>query len=354
MISYSQCWEDAEIVVKALNLNNDDTVLSVTSGGCNSLAIASMGVKTVFSVDKNRAQNFLLEFKQQTVRCLEYEEVLEVLGYRNRINRVALYQNIQHNLSEGCQKYWDSKNDAIKKGVVHCGKFERYLRIFRRYVIPLVHSKATIQKFLNPEGSQNQIDFYTTKWNTFRWRLLFRIFFSRFVMSRSGRSKEMFSHSQNLPAAKLFFNRTEQAFKYGQVKQNFFLSYILLGSKSELLPHYLHYEMFEKLKSLSNIQVHSSDILSFLKSMPSSSISKFNLSDVFEPLDIIAVENIFNEIYRVSKPNARIIFWNNLVHRDVPQELVHCFEREVILEEELKKNDRVFFYEKFYIYKVVK
>jgi len=354
MISYSQCWEDAEIVVKALRLNNYDTVLSVTSGGCNSLAIASEGVKTVYSVDKNRTQNYLLEFKQQAVRNLEYEEVLGLLGYRRSRNQVALYQKIQHNLSEECQKFWNSNVDAIKKGVVHSGKFERYLSIFRRYVIPLVHTKQTIKNFLNPESSQKQLDFYNTRWNTFRWRLLFRIFFSRFVMSRSGRSKEMFSHSQNLPAAKLFFNRTEQAFKYGQVKNNFYLNYILLGANSDCLPFYLQQEVFEKFRETINIQIVHSDILSFLKTMPNSSISKFNLSDVFEPLDNDSTNHIFDEIYRVSKPNARIVFWNNLVFRDVPQGLAHCFEREVKLEEELKVIDRVFFYEKFYIYRVVK
>ena len=183
---------------------------------------------------------------------------------------------------------------------------------------------------------------------------MFKIFFSRFVMSRSGRSQEMFAHSQALPAAKLFFSRTEQALMHGTVSNNFYLSYVLLGKNSKLLPYYLQEEVFGRVKAYQNLNVVHCDILSFLKTIPNGSIDKFNLSDIFEPISIESTNTIFDEIYRTAKPSARIIFWNNLVGRDVPVEMKHCFERDIVTENELRKSDKIFFYEKFLIYTVVK
>jgi S-adenosylmethionine-diacylglycerol 3-amino-3-carboxypropyl transferase len=62
----------------------------------------------------------------------------------------------------------------------------------------------------------------------------------------------------------------------------------------------------------------------------------------------------FHEIFRVAKPGARLVFWNNLVHRDVPPEISSKFEQQGDLENELKEKERVFFYNCFRIYKILK
>lgn len=354
MIGYSQCWEDAELMIKALQINPLDRVLSITSGGCNALALALCGVESVYSVDQKLEQNYLLELKLAAIQNLDYHQVLEFLGYRPCSQRDEFYRLIRANLSEQAQKYWDENIKSIEKGVVHCGKFEKYLWAFRSIVLPLVHRKWKVKTLLSLTDCNEQAEFYNSYWNTSRWRLMFSIFFSRFVMSRRGRSREMFAHSQGLPAAQLFFIRTEQALKFGPVANNFYLSYVLLGTQSQLLPLYLHEESLAKSKLFQNLRIENSDILSFLKTQPDESISKFNLSDIFEPIDQQTANLIFAEILRTSKSDARIIFWNNLVHRDVPDYLSKFFVRETDTENELRKNDRVFFYDKFFIYTIKK
>ena len=38
-ISYSQCWEDPDVLIEGLNISEKDTVLSIASGGDNTFAM---------------------------------------------------------------------------------------------------------------------------------------------------------------------------------------------------------------------------------------------------------------------------------------------------------------------------
>ncbi len=340
------------MVIGALKPNPNDTILSVTSGGCNSLALATFGVSSIYAIDKKPEQNYLLELKQKAIQNLNYTELIEFLGYAQSSRREDLYRRIASRLSDEARKYWDSNGKAISHGVAHCGKFERYLHVFHRCLLPLIHTHKRVKQLLYPRGLAEQQVYYDTHWNTPRWRLMFRIFFSRFVMSRSGRSPEMFSHSQDISASELYFLRTERALYSGPLRDNFYLSYALLGSQTDLLPYYLHQQKANQAGTFNNLSIYNADILSFLRGMPDASIDKYNLSDIFEPLDIATTNQIFNEILRTAKPRARIIFWNNLVHRDIPQSLKQYFYQDIETEARLREVDRVFFYERFYVYEV--
>ncbi len=51
-----------------LKINKDDTVLTLTSGGCNGLNLLLHGAGHVVSVDCNPAQSALLELKATGIR----------------------------------------------------------------------------------------------------------------------------------------------------------------------------------------------------------------------------------------------------------------------------------------------
>ncbi len=59
-----------------LKINNDDTVLTLTSGGCNSLNLLLHGAGHVVSVDCNPAQSALLELKATGIRCAVHPSFL--------------------------------------------------------------------------------------------------------------------------------------------------------------------------------------------------------------------------------------------------------------------------------------
>ena len=49
-------------------------------------------------------------------------------------------------------------------------------------VLPLIHSKKVRAELLEKKTKKERYAFYNKKWNNNRWKILFKIFFSRAVM----------------------------------------------------------------------------------------------------------------------------------------------------------------------------
>ena len=62
-IRYAQCWEDADILLEALDIQPGQTCFSVASGGDNTLAMLSRGPGRVIAVDLSPAQLACLELR---------------------------------------------------------------------------------------------------------------------------------------------------------------------------------------------------------------------------------------------------------------------------------------------------
>ena len=77
---YNTCWEDPRLDHQAMKLTPDDTVLVITSAGCNALDYALAGPKQVVAVDMNPRQNALLELKLAGIRSLEFEDFFAMFG----------------------------------------------------------------------------------------------------------------------------------------------------------------------------------------------------------------------------------------------------------------------------------
>ena len=141
IINYSQCWEDPDIMLAALKINSDDKVLSITSGGDNTLVLLIAGPLKVVSVDMNIAQNYLLELKIVAARSLPYNEYLEFLGVTRSKQRLVLFEKVHSRLSDEAAVWWSAHVSLLKSGPIQCGRFERFTNIFASYILPLVHSK---------------------------------------------------------------------------------------------------------------------------------------------------------------------------------------------------------------------
>jgi S-adenosylmethionine-diacylglycerol 3-amino-3-carboxypropyl transferase len=77
---YNSCWEDPSLDREALDLGPRDTVLAITSGGCNVLDYALTGPAHVYAVDVNPRQNALLELKLAGIESLDFETFFAVFG----------------------------------------------------------------------------------------------------------------------------------------------------------------------------------------------------------------------------------------------------------------------------------
>ncbi len=355
-INYSQCWEDPDILIQALKIDHSDSVLSITSGGDNTLALLLCKPKKITSIDMIPGQNYLLELKLAAARVLSYDEYLAFLGIAAAIKRSNLFLKVKPNLTPKAAFWWSNHPHMIESGVINSGRFEKFLNLFRKYLLPFVHSNKTIIQFINLSSLEEQRSFYKKFWNTKRWRMYFRLATSSYILKYLARQRGMFKYTKMKAVSNDYLKRLESNLYNVPINENYFLHYCLTGYFTKVLPPYLQektYTFIRKNKIL-NLSIISSDILTYLKSAPDNSYTKFNLSDIFEALSDEEINDLWKEIIRVSKNGATIVYWDNLLPKPVPSQFSGVVKAEKHLERQLFQKDRVFFYGGLHIYKIIK
>ena len=248
-LRYAQCWEDADILLEALNLQPGCMCLSIASAGDNTLAILSKKPSKVLAIDRNPAQITALELRVAAFRELEHPELLALIGSVESRNRIALYKRCRKCLSKAAREFWDGCPKLIEAGIGSIGKLESYLRIFHTRVLPLIHGRCTVEQLFEKKPSSGRLQFYESQWNNFRWQLLFRAFFSRFIMGKLGRDRRLFHYVQGGVAEPLL-RRIRYAMTELDPSTNPYLHWIFKGQHAHhALPFALRAENFEAIRA---------------------------------------------------------------------------------------------------------
>ena len=174
LIRYSQCWEDTEVLLESLNIQENDICFGILSAGDNVFSMLAENPKKVVALDISFPQIALAKLKKEVFNSLSYEEMLEFMGVMKSDKRIEIYDRIKENLDKEVKEYWDFNKEAIQKGIIHAGKFEKFFKIFREKILPFVHSKKRIEKLLEKKSRQERIEYYDKYWNNFRWKLMFK------------------------------------------------------------------------------------------------------------------------------------------------------------------------------------
>ena len=125
-IRYAQCWEDADVLLKGLNVQEGDICAGIGSAGDNCLSLLTKNPKRVIAVDMNPAQLACIELRVAAFKGLQHQELLELLGSRPSGRRRELYNQCRPHLSEENRRFWDANQQAIENGIGSAGKFEHY------------------------------------------------------------------------------------------------------------------------------------------------------------------------------------------------------------------------------------
>ena len=351
-IRYAQCWEDADILVEALNVAPGKSVVSIGSAGDNTFSLVSRAPKKVYVLDLSPAQLACVDFRKGAYEVLDYEQFLELLGIKANAHRLDLYQKIRASLAPETIVFWDERKQWIERGIVHEGKFERYFEMFRTRVLPIVHRQKTIDALLLERDRAAREQFYERKWNTLRWRLMFQIFFSRFVMGRFGRDPSFFRYVEGSVASEIS-KRVRRALTDGEPSRNPYLHWILKGEFGAVLPHALREQQFAAIKqNVHAVELRLQSLEDFLEQSESKSLDAFNLSDIFEYMSEQETHRLFHLLLASSRQGARIAYWNMMAPRSAPNQLAPQVKHLETLSQALFTQDKAFFYRDFRVEEV--
>jgi S-adenosylmethionine-diacylglycerol 3-amino-3-carboxypropyl transferase len=349
-IRYAQCWEDADILVAALEPAPGMRILSIASAGDNTLALLAGAPDYVLAVDLSPAQLACLELRVAAYRILQHHELLQLIGSVPCKHRAKLYRLCRQRLSPTVMDFWDSRSALVDRGIGAIGKFEDYFRIFRTRVLPLIHSHKCVAKLLEPKAREERVAFYENEWSTWRWQALFRLFFSRRLMGALGRAPAFFQYVQGDVATRIF-DRTRFALLELEPAENPYLQWILNGTHNGVLPFALREENFEAIRrNLDKLEWRCVSVEDALDR--DSSFDRFNLSDIFEYMSPESYERLLRSIVAGARPHARLAYWNMLVPRSRPDVLADVLEPLGELSRTLFAQDKAFFYSAFVVERV--
>lgn len=351
-IAYAQCWEDADVLLEALDVRRGQSCLSIASAGDNALALLAKSPGRVVAIDMNPAQIACLELRVAAYRELAHGEMLELLGSAPSLRRAALYRRCRALLAPSVRAFWDARAADIDAGAGAAGRFERYLALFRSRVLPWIHPRERVERLLAGGTREEREQFYEREWDTRTWRALFRVFFSRGVMALAGRNPAYFRYARRSIARHLLA-RVRHACTVLDPAANPYLHWILTGRHAEALPFALRAENFDAIRrNLDRLEWRCVRLEEFLAQAEGEGFERCNLSDAFEYMAPDAYARTLEALLRASRTGCRLAYWNLLVPRRRPEWLGTRLRPLAGRAARLFAADKAFFYGDFVIEEV--
>ena len=352
-IRYANVWEDGSLLLDAFAPLRGKRMVSICSSGDNALVLLALDPSEVLAVDLNPSQIACLDLRRAAIQEMEREEVLAFLGFNGngeypQDNREKIYISLRSGIPLPSREFWDNHIQDIRNGVIHAGKFERYFQAFRKWILPLIHGKGTCKKLISFDNAEAQASFYDSAWNNRRWRLLFRLFFSRAVMGSLGRDPEFFRFVEGSVAERIL-KRAELALRNLPGTDNPWLQYIVSGNFTRALPPYLEPSNFALVKAnLGALRARLGAVDSALAEKPAA-VSGYNLSDIFEYMDESLFSAVCGRILDSAAAGSRFAYWNMLVPRSMASNAPERVQARTQLARSLFFRDRAFFYSAFHV-----
>ena len=348
-IAYSMLWEDSNILIKALEINSDDNVLSITSAGCNVLSLLLQNPKSITAIDLNPAQTNLFRLKIAAIKFLTHKEFLSLFGFSKSINAIEVFTKLSPNLDEITKNYFNNNITLIKNGLIHTGKLEKYFSGFaaRKAYQEIIHSiynsnSIEEQKLLLPSLFTAEFD------------KIFLSYFSKENQSKSGRDSEKYKCVNEKEVALGLLKRFKQNMNQMLLKNNYFNQYFLTSNFFDLENSYPYVKEsnFNLLKQkVDTINIVTEELEQHLEKRPIGFYTKGNLSDIFEYMSEDQTIKFLNHISNYFASKGRIAFWNLYNQRSSNNKISKLKTLEKI-SKELYNKDKVWFYTDFFVEEV--
>jgi len=298
----------------------------------------------------NPTQLACIRLRVAAYKSLEHSDFLKLHGEKliTTQERSDLFDECRSYLDKETITYWENNPRFLPEGFGMIGKFENYFRTFRTKVIPFIHSHKRIDRLFQLNSSEDLHIYYKKTWNNFRWRMLFKVFFSRFMMGRLGRDPAFFKYVEGSVADRIL-TRTKYALTELIPIGNPYLHWILKGHYGTALPHALRSENYDRIReNLHKVEIHAHPLETFLENTPEG-IDAFNLSDIYEYMSPENTKSLTQALAKACTSNARLAYWNMLAPRSSAEVLPESFKSLPDLAKKLFNQDKAFFYSAFHI-----
>ncbi len=354
---FTHNWEDPVSDHAALKIKPNDAIMAITSGGCNVLGFLMFDPKVIYSLDINPTQSYLLELKIAAMKTFDFNDFKTFAGLTPSTGRAEMYEKLLPLLSQEAIDYFNNQSKLIKEGFIMNGQYEGFIKIAGKLIMLLQGRKRVLGLF-EDKSQKDQEAYFDKIWDTRRFHSIFKILFNKHILARRGLVADYFHFDDGSTSfSESFYKRAKNAFRNIPIKGNYFLSLYLLGKfqNDEEVPAYLKEENYQLIKSrLNRIKIYNQDAQGWIDSMPDESIDCFALSNICELMSEKETAWLFSGVLKTARKNARVIFRNLMIPREVPDELKNDIVKDTLLSKQIYASDRSFVYGKVAAYSIRK
>jgi S-adenosylmethionine-diacylglycerol 3-amino-3-carboxypropyl transferase len=318
---YNTCWEDPAVDRRALELTPDDTLLVITSAGCNVLDYALLGPRRIHAVDANPRQTALLELKLAGIARLGYGDFFEMFGRGRHREIDALYHDaLRGDLSPFARRFWDERIGwfaADGRGFYFHGLSGWVARAFHEYTKRRPGLRDALRELFRANSLDEQREIYAARiaprlWSPLvNWTLSRQVTLSLLGVPHPQRREVVAQHAGGVAAF------VRDAIEYVAcelpTRSNYFYALYVHGCyEPDCCPEYLTRAGFQALKDglARRVEPVTTTVTQFLRCRDEP-VSRFVLLDHMDWMSgyhPVALEEEWDAILAHATPDARILF----------------------------------------------
>ena len=320
---YPQIWEDPEIDLSALKVTQESRIMTIASGGCNVMNYLTENPKKIKAVDLNPAHVALTRLKLSAIKHLpDYESFFLFFGRANDKRNIENFDKyIAKHLDTSTRKYWEGWSPFRGRRINYFTKNLYQFGLLGRF-ISVVHLLSKIygvdpSEILTAKNKKEQEEIFNrTLGPLFEKKavqFLCSIPVSLYGLGIPPSQFDELNKSAHGNMAALLKDRLRRLACDFPIQENYFAwqafgrGYDIENKKA--IPRYLSEDNYKKLKqNADKVEVFHTTITGFLESQPAKSLDCCVFLDAQDWMNDSQLRTLWDEVLRVSRPGARIIF----------------------------------------------
>lgn len=348
-LHFSQTWEDPETDAHALAIRPGDVVIAISAAGCTPLRLLAEDPGRLVSVDSNPAQSHLLALKVAAMRQLD------AAGFEAFFDRGAAflrtYDQLRDGLADDARAWWDRNTGLLESGSAGAGVATAFIHRIGRWLREDLFRRAPLAELFGLSSLAEQRVFFDRHLRR-RWIDLLAVVLDPAVSTRSVLRAilpgDYFPYATSRGVLRWLWRRFEHTATLVPAADNYFLARLLLGmdrAAAVARPTLLRPAVYAGVQArLDRLEVVTTPLEVYLRSLPDRSVDAFQLSNIFEWMAAPRLAEVFAEVHRVARPGARLVFRNLFTTRSIPPALSGAFHIDEGLCERLLFADRSILY----------
>lgn len=370
---YPQIWEDPAVDMDALQLGENDRLITIASGGCNALSyLATAGPAHITAIDLNPAHIAYNRLKIAGVKHLpDYEAFFQFFGAANARDNLRLYNDyLRPNIDDETRSYWETRMwpSCRKRITLFTKNIYRYGLLGK--FIGMVHLAARLygrdaRKIVQAGTMREQRELFEAH--------LAPLFDKRFIKWACNLPISLYG--LGIPPAQFEALKADSGGNMAELLrvrlrrlacdyplatnyfawQAFARSYDLQGR--EAVPYYLHKDYYDDLKErIDRLELSYTTYDQALAGAEDNSLDCYCLLDAQDWMSDDQLNNLWAGITRTARPGARVIFrtagHESILPGRVRDDILHQWHYDAPACRQWHAADRASIYGGFHLYKL--